>query len=346
MLPEEVNVLAVQVSENKQNEVKDVLNQIFTGTDEWEKQVDAIEVKDVNDTMSIKLADTARKNAKNARLNAEKLIDAKRQSVQNQKAEFDLEDKLWLKTKQVMQLKFKAIEEKAEWKSNFVKRFESEQKEVETQRRVNEVSKYAEINRFEFENMSIDSFDSFLSGLKTRFENEKAAAEKAESDRIKAEKAELARQKAIEVENAKLKAEADKAAAELAKERAEAKAKQDAIELKAKQDAEKAEKERQIEADKQKSIQAAKDAEIAKERKAREKLEAEAKAAADAELASIAAEKKAATELAKAPIKNQLSVWVSSFELPQSTVKNELQNEILAKFDAFKKWSLTQINNL
>ena len=146
-LPSEVSELAVKVSANKQEEVKTVLQQIFTGTDDWEKQVDAIEVKDINDKMSIELAEVARKNSKQARLSAEKIFDAKREGVQNLKAEFDLEDKLWLKAKQVMQIKFKAIEEKAEWKANFVKRFEAEQKELRTQKRINEVSKYAEINR-------------------------------------------------------------------------------------------------------------------------------------------------------------------------------------------------------
>lgn len=120
-LPQEVSELAVKVSAKKQAEVQNVLQQIFTGTDGWEKLVDAIEVKDINDKISIELAEVALKNSKQARLTAEKIFDVKRQEVQRLKAEFDLEDKLWLKAKQVMQIKFKAIEEKAEWKANFVK---------------------------------------------------------------------------------------------------------------------------------------------------------------------------------------------------------------------------------
>ena len=188
-LPTEVNELAVKVSANKQAEVQTVLQQIFTGTDDWEKQVDAIEVKDINDKMSIQLAEVARKNSKQARLSAEKIFDAKREEVQNLKAEFDLEDKLWLKAKQVMQIKFKAIEEKAEWKANFVKRFESEQKELRTQKRINEVLKYAEINRIEFEAMSDESFDSFLNGLKSTYEAKIESERKAEEERIEKEKA-------------------------------------------------------------------------------------------------------------------------------------------------------------
>ena len=58
------------------------------------------------------------------------------------------------------------------------------------------------------------------------------------------------------------------------------------------------------------------------------------------------AKEKEAKELAKAPVKKQLSVWVNSFELPNTEVENELSKEIRDKFEAFKKWSLTQINNL
>ena len=110
-LPSELNELAVKVSDKKKEEIQTVLKQIFKRTDDWEKQVDAIEVKDISDKMSIELAETARKNAKTARLNAEKIFDAKRDEVQRLKSEYDLEDKLWLKAKQIMQLKFKAIEE-------------------------------------------------------------------------------------------------------------------------------------------------------------------------------------------------------------------------------------------
>ena len=139
----------------------------------------------------------------------------------------------------------------------------------------------------------------------------------------------------IRVENARLQKEAEAKEKALEKERDEAKAKQDAIELKAKQEREKAEAERKIEADKQKAIQEKKDAEIAKLKAEKEK-----------EAKELIAKDKEAKELAKAPVKKQLSVWVNSFELPNTEVENELSKEIKDKFEAFKKWSLTQINNL
>lgn len=189
------------------------------------------------------------------------------------------------------------------------------------------------------EDLDQDVFDSFLETKK------KAHADKIESERLESERLEnerIAREKEIEdqrVENERLKAEALAKEKALEKERAETKAKQDAIELKAKQEREQAEKEKQAEADKQAKIQAEKDAEIAKLKAQKEKEESD-------RIAKEKADKLEADKLAKAPIKKQLSVWVESFNIPVVGVDNETSKEIIAKFDAFKKWSITQINNL
>ena len=345
-LPLEISELAIQVSANKQEEVKTVLQQIFTGTDDWEKQVDAIEVKDINDKMSIELAEVARKNSKTARLNAEKIFDAKREAVQNLKAEFDLEDKLWLKAKQVMQLKFKAIEEKAEWKANFVKRFEAEQKELRTQKRIIEVSKYAEINRIEFENMSEDIFDSFVIGLQANYEAKIEAEKKAEAERIEAERLEKERIEKQRIENERLKAEAEIQAKELEIERKRQ------AEILANQKAE-ADKKLAEERAKAKAEADRIEAKLKAEQDAKAKLEAELKAKKDAEIKAEndrkQAEQKAKAEAeknAKAPIKHRLNVWVDSFEINRTYVEHEKAKEIIQKFEAFKKWCKTEIETM
>lgn len=343
VLPAEVSELAVQVAETKQVEVKEVLQQIFQGTEHWEKQVEAIEVKDVNDSFSIGLADVARKNAKTARLNAEKIFDAKRNEVQKAKAEFDLEDKLWLKAKQIMQIKFKAIEDKAEWKANFVKRFQAEQKELSTQKRIVEVGKYSnEVSRIEFENMADETFESFLNGLKLAYEKKIEDEKKAEAERIEREK----EQERLRLETIRLKAEAEKREKEIEKERqkvkAEAKKREAEIEqerLKAKAEAEKLEAENR--------------AKLKKEQEAKAKLQAELKAKQEAERKAederIKAEQKAKAEaekLAKAPIKKQLTVWVESFKIPVHPVNHDKATLIIEKFTAFKKWAVKEIDNI
>ena len=201
------------------------------------------------------------------------------------------------------------------------------------------LSPYVETLPNDLSSLEQDVFDSFLETKK------KAFADNIEADRIEAERIEnerIEREKQIEaqrLENEKLKKEADEKEKQFAKERAESEAKQKSIQDEANRIA-------KIEADKQAEIQAAKDAEIKKEREAKECLEAELKATKDAEIKAEAERLAKEKELAKAPVKNQLTEWVNAFELPDTKIDHELSKEIQSKFEAFKKWSLTQINNL
>ena len=75
------------------------------------------------------------------------------------------------------------------------------------------------------------------------------------------------------------------------------------------------------------------------------KKEAEVKALK--ELAEKAEKERIEVEkLAKAPIKKQMSAWVNSFELPTTKIQNEKVDLIKQKFEAFKNWSLKEIEGL
>jgi hypothetical protein len=62
----------------------------------------------------------------------------------------------------------------------------------------------------------------------------------------------------------------------------------------------------------------------------------------------IEAEKKEAERLAKAPTKEKLHVWVDSFEIADSPLKeaNPRVHEIVQKFEAFKLWAKKEIEKL
>jgi hypothetical protein len=193
VLPEEVQTLALRVSDEKREEVTNTLSQIFAGTADWKSQVEAIAVKDPSDKLGMNLAKTARLNAKNARLAAEKLIDQKRDDVQAQMLSFQTEDKLWLKAKQTMQILFKEIESMAEYKEKTAERFELEQHELKVQERLARLASVnPDITRQEIELMSDASFDAFLSGLvKAKEDAEKEAkrvAQELEFARLKKER--------------------------------------------------------------------------------------------------------------------------------------------------------------
>lgn len=195
-----------------------------------------------------------------------------------------------------------------------------------------------EIGNVDFSGMDENMFSAILLGAET---NHKA---KLEAERV----AEEQRLEAIRLEAE----EKEKQRLEMERLRAENEAKEKQLkEEKAKADAELAEQKRlaDIEAKKQAEI-------IAKQKTEADKLAAELKEKSDAELKEkqrleneaklkLEAEKKAA----KAPIKTKLSVWVDSFSIaiPDSELlNNDIALEIKSKFEAFKNWSLTQINNI
>ena len=197
-----------------------------------------------------------------------------------------------------------------------------------------------------FGEISDEEFAKIFNGAKLQFEQQQKEEQEAEEKRIADAKAEAERIEAQRVENELLKAEADKREKEIEAERK----KQADILAKQKAEADKIAKE---EAEKQAKIQAEKDAELKTERDAKAKLEAELQAKKDAEakaererLAEIDRKAKEDAKLAKAPIKKQLNAWVSSFDIPECSIENEKSKLIKAKFEAFKKWSLAEIESM
>ena len=204
--------------------------------------------------------------------------------------------------------------------------------------------------------MEDDVWDAYLSAKKKEYEdrieaekqaelNRIEAEKKAEEERIAREKLEAEAREKQRIENEKLKAEAEKREKEIEAERKKQ------ADILAKQKAE-SERLAKIEADKQAKIKAEQDAILKKEREAKAKLEAELKAKKDAEIKAdnerkLADEKAKleAEKLAKAPIKNQLNVWIDSMvvEIPESLKENEKANEILKKFFSFKNWAKNEI---
>lgn len=345
-LPQEVEQLAQNVSVEKRTEVQTVLNHVFNGVSKMREQLDAVTVADENDKASMKVANTIRLNVRQVRLDAEKTFDAKRAEVQAQMIGFKTEDALWLKAKQTMQILTKEIEEVAKIKETTAERIAAERKELETQTRMTKVSKFnPELQRSEFENMSAEMFEMFLTGIEKAYNDKIEAEAKAEAERLAAIEADRLERERIKAENERLAKEAAEKEKQLQAERAEAARKQKEIEDAAKEQQriadEKAAKER-AESDRLLKIEKAKQA----------ALEAELKAKADKEAAELKAKQEAekqakleAEKAAKAPRKEKLTKWVESFQIP--TFENdEVAANITARFNSFKKWAKSEITNI
>jgi len=218
----------------------------------------------------------------------------------------------------------------------YFENLEKEAKRILNEKRIEIIRPYVEdVSGLDFSDFSDENFDDFVLGKKTRY-NERVEAEKQEAIRIENERlAEIERQRLTEIENKKIRVENARLQKEAELKEAEL------------------QKERKLQADKEAKLLAENNAKLKAEQDAKAKIEAELQARKDAEikaenerLAKIELDKKVAILAAKAPIKKQLSVWVESFELPIVAVDNETSKEIKAKFEAFKLWSINQINNL
>jgi colicin import membrane protein len=210
--------------------------------------------------------------------------------------------------------------------------FENQEKEkarLLNLERIEKIRPYVEdADNMNFSEFDDESFDDFVLGKKTRFENE-AKEREAELLRIETERlAEIERQKAIQEENDRLKKDAEEKEKALAEER-------------------------KLQAEKEAKLKVEQDLILQKERLERVKIEAELQQKKESEikaenerLEKEKTEKLQSEKLAKAPIKKQLSVWVNSFEIESTSIDNETSKQIKEKFEAFKKWSLQQVENL
>lgn len=185
--------------------------------------------------------------------------------------------------------------------------------------------------------MSDDVFDAYLTAKKKSHFDRIEAEKKAEQDHIEKEKAEAAERERMRLENEKLKAEAQAKEKELQKQKEDAEKAMAAERAKAELERKKIEAEAQAKLDSEIAQRKKIEAEQMAAEKERQRIEAE-------KLAQIEKDQKEQAKLEKAPIKKQMKVWVTGFSLPEISLTNDKKDEIVAKFEAFKKWCESQID--
>lgn len=245
------------------------------------------------------------------------------------------------------------------------KHFENLEKERKDKLNADRVSQLEPYNAFvpmglNFGDISEEEFAKILNGARLQYEQEQAEEAKAEAERKRIEESrklhnerkdllipvwqflddntihfgELSRE---EFESIKLAATSKQTAHELEQEKI--RKENDRLAKEKEESDKKAAKER---AEQDKKLQAEKDAKAKLEAELQAKKDAEAKAEKE-RIAEEEKQKKEAAKLAKAPIKKQLNAWVNSFEIPTTAIENDKTELIQAKFEAFKRWSLAEI---
>lgn len=295
ILPEEIRPLAEQVDESKKNEITASIQAVFQDQSNLLTAIENVKITSIDQVEQIRHAKAIRLEAKRKRLEVEKVLDLKRAEVQHKMAGYKTEDALYLKTKQMVQIKYKHIEDLAEYQEKFIERHEAEQKELKYQLRTAQLKSFQVDTTFiNLRDMSDSDFELYYLNQQQqheakleaerkqkeheellakveaqrieleRIENEKRIeAERiaAEAERIEREKAQAERERLAEIERAERTAqlEAERAQREELEKQREAERVEHEAQLKAKQaEIEKAQAEsKALEAEKQKQIEAA-----------------------------------------------------------------------------------------
>lgn len=361
IIPPEISVLSSQMAESKQKEVADTLEMLFKKSAQWQRQADTIIVEDHEDVSNIKLANVARLSIKKYRGTLKEKFDIKRSEVQHEMAQYVLEDRLWLKTFQICELKLKHLESELLYKEKTLERYNLQKSQEQLTKRLEECSKYSlHITEDDVETLDEEDYQELLANLKVEHSKEQERLKEIalEEERLVKEKElELEKQKA---ENERLLVEAEKVKAIQAKKDlrlteisplmmfiGDAQA---VISLSDKEYALRVK-------DAQKLLKAAKEEEELKRQvAAKEKAKAdemalelrkieEAKVLEEARI--VGENNQRILEEAKAKelsVEVRLLNWIESFSLPALEVENETKDEIIVTFNKFKKWAVTQID--
>jgi hypothetical protein len=311
---------------------------------DWENKAKTLVVTSIEQRAEMKMAREGRLFLKEKRVAVEKTRKALKENALREGQTIDAIAKIL--TNLIL-----PIEEDLENKEKFAEIQEANRIAALKEEREKELMPYAEYVPFGID-LSIpeEEYQKILSGAKLQLQAKIDAEKKAEEERIAREKAEAEERERIKKENERLKAEAEAKEKQMAKERAEAEKQRAELEEKARKEREQAEA--KIKAEQEAARKAAEKAAAEKA-----KLEAELKAKRDAEIkaqkeaeAKAEAERKAKAEAAKAPDKQKLTVWVESLSLPEliltTSTGKAAEGVIKEKFNAFKTWAKSQINNM
>lgn len=228
------------------------------------------------------------------------------------------------------------------------------------EKRVQEISKYVEdAHERNLAAMEDDVWSAYFQQKKKEYEDRIEAEKEAERQRIERERLDkIENDRRIEIapfaqfitKNQDLREMPEKDYKALLSDLQKAKAEYDKEQERIRQENERLQKEREAAEKKAEAERKEHEAQLRKAREAREKAEAEIRAKREAEekAAEEAEEKRKEMELA--PDKDKLLNLVSSLEIEVPKCKSEdaekVANEISEKFNAFKNWAKTKINEI
>lgn len=176
--------------EDKRPAIITSLESFFKKASEWDKTISTIVINSPEQVNEMKVAGTTRLALKNMRLEAKDVVEAKREAVKNRMANDVLEDKLWLKSWQMIEAIYKNLESKCEEKEKFKERWEAQEKETRKTARIEQLKPYVEdVSIYNLGDLSEPAFIDLFEGSKLLYENKqkKIKEEQDAADKLKKE---------------------------------------------------------------------------------------------------------------------------------------------------------------
>lgn len=161
-------VLQSSVNVEKRNQILQNVQTMFEKFSEWDTLNNSIVVTSRDDIQQTKLAKQARITVKKARTDGEKYFDSKRSEVQALKAEYDAEDKLYLRLKQAFSSMCKEREAALEEKELYIEKIIQKENELRNMERYNQLLQYTETPQiYSYEELDDVLFKQLLDQLES-----------------------------------------------------------------------------------------------------------------------------------------------------------------------------------
>lgn len=329
---------------------------------EWQAKANQIIVNDVSNVAEMKLAREGRLFLKDKRISIEKTRKQLKESSLREGQAIDSIAKML--TNLIV-----PIEENLELKEKFKEFEEKRVKDALRQSRQDEVNEYREFvpHNIDLADLTDIAFNTIKAGAKAQYDAKLEEQRKFEEEKVNAIKVSaLDYERRNELRDndlwffvdadtkmmnfgtmtdkyynglfadlQKRKQDAINEQERIRNEYEKARKEKEELEKKMMQERNKAEKEKKLAEQEREKLKAELD------KKEKEQREAERQKQLEEEKA-----RKEAQKLAKAPVKKQLKAWVESFDIADCPLHEQIAVDIIVKFEAFKQWSLKQIDNL
>lgn len=169
----EIIAVELQVPETVAQTISTNLQTYFDKHQEWKGMIESLKINSIEDVGNMAVARQIRLDLKRKRVEAEKLVDASRDKVKAKMSNYVLEDKLWLKSGQIIKALFEDLEDKAKAIEDYAENELKKKKLQLEQDRTKLLEPYAEIinaDRYDLQNMPENEFGILLTGIQHSFD--------------------------------------------------------------------------------------------------------------------------------------------------------------------------------